>query len=100
MWERTITMNSAGKTFSLTGWKIGWAIGPAELVGAIQAVHQFVTFASGTPFQEAIATALEYSRTNGYYDRLAREYAHGAVCWKRRSPAPSCRCCRSAAAIS
>jgi len=76
MWERTITMNSAGKTFSLTGWKIGWAIGPAELVGAIQAVHQFVTFASGTPFQEAIATALEYSRTNGYYDRLAREYAH------------------------
>ncbi len=76
MWERTITTNSAGKTFSLTGWKIGWAIGPAELVGAIQAVHQFVTFASGTPFQEAIAMALESSRSNGYYDQLARDYAH------------------------
>ncbi len=74
MWERTITIDSTGKTFSLTGWKIGYAIGPAELVGAIQAAHQFITFASGTPFQEALATAMELSRTNGYYDQLAREY--------------------------
>jgi aspartate/methionine/tyrosine aminotransferase len=76
MWERTITINSTGKTFSLTGWKIGYAVGPAELVGAIQAAHQFITFASGTPFQDALATAMELSRSNGYYDQLVREYTH------------------------
>lgn len=76
MWERTITIDSTGKTFSLTGWKIGYAIGPAELAGAIQSVHQFVTFASGTPFQEALATAMELARSNGYYDRLRHEYTH------------------------
>lgn len=74
MWERTITVDSTGKTFSLTGWKIGYAIGPAELVSAIQSVHQFVTFASATPFQDALATAMERSRSNGYYDELARDY--------------------------
>jgi aspartate/methionine/tyrosine aminotransferase len=76
MWERTITVNSTGKTFSLTGWKIGWALGPADLVGPIQAAHQFITFASATPFQDALATAMELSRTNGYYDQLVRDYAH------------------------
>ena len=76
MWERTISVNSTGKTFSMTGWKIGYAVGPAELVGAIQAVHQFVTFASPTPFQDAMATAMEQARTNGYYDQLKRDYTH------------------------
>jgi aspartate/methionine/tyrosine aminotransferase len=76
MWERTITINSTGKTFSLTGWKIGWAMGPVELVGPIQAAHQFITFASGTPFQDALAFAMEESRENGYYDQLVRDYAH------------------------
>ncbi|MCA9859821.1 MAG: aminotransferase class I/II-fold pyridoxal phosphate-dependent enzyme [Thermomicrobiales bacterium] len=76
MWERTISINSTGKTFSMTGWKIGYAVGPAELVGAIQAVHQFVTFASPTPFQDAMASAMEQSRTNGYYDQLRRDYTH------------------------
>ena len=55
MWERTLTINSTGKTFSMTGWKIGYAIGPAGLNAALRAVHQFVTFASATPFQEAMA---------------------------------------------
>jgi len=76
MWERTITVNSTGKTFSMTGWKIGYAVGPAELVGAIQAVHQFVTFASPTPFQDAMASAMEQARANGYYDHLKRDYIH------------------------
>jgi aspartate/methionine/tyrosine aminotransferase len=76
MWERTITINSTGKTFSLTGWKIGWAMGPAELVGPIQSAHQFITFASGTPFQDALAFAMEQSRDNGYYDQLVRDYMH------------------------
>ena len=56
--ERTITISSAGKTFSFTGWKIGWLSGPAELVGAVRTVKQFLTYSSGTPFQSAIAVGL------------------------------------------
>lgn len=56
--ERTVTISSGGKSFSFTGWKIGWAIGPAALVKAVQKSHQWVTFASAAPFQAAIATAL------------------------------------------
>ena len=74
MWERTLTINSTGKTFSMTGWKIGYAIGSASLNAALRAVHQFVTFASQTPFQDAMAEALELAATNGYYEQLAREY--------------------------
>lgn len=58
MAERTITISSAGKTFSLTGWKIGWATGPAELIEAMLAVKQFLTYSGGAPFQPAIARAL------------------------------------------
>jgi N-succinyldiaminopimelate aminotransferase len=58
MAERTLTISSSGKTFSLTGWKIGWATGPRELVSAVQTAKQFLTFVSGAPFQPAIAHAL------------------------------------------
>ncbi len=58
MAERTLTISSAGKTFSLTGWKIGWATGPRELVAAVQTAKQFLTYVSGAPFQPAIAHAL------------------------------------------
>jgi N-succinyldiaminopimelate aminotransferase len=58
MAERTLTLSSAGKTFSLTGWKIGWACGPRELVSAVLTAKQFLTFTSGAPFQHAIAHAL------------------------------------------
>ena len=58
MRERTLTISSSGKTFSLTGWKIGWATGPAALIDAMLAVKQFLTFTSGAPFQGAIAEAL------------------------------------------
>ncbi|GAA1873929.1 pyridoxal phosphate-dependent aminotransferase [Pseudonocardia ailaonensis] len=58
MAERTLTISSAGKTFSVTGWKIGWIHGPAELVAAVRAVKQFLTFAGGAPFQPAVAGAL------------------------------------------
>jgi aspartate/methionine/tyrosine aminotransferase len=75
MWERTLTINSTGKTFSLTGWKIGYAVGPAPLNAALRAVHQFVTFATATPFQEAMATALEVAPKLGYYDELRAAYA-------------------------
>jgi N-succinyldiaminopimelate aminotransferase len=58
MRERTVSISSAGKTFSFTGWKIGWVTAPAELVAAVRAVKQFLTFVSGGPFQYAIAEAL------------------------------------------
>ncbi|WP_267275459.1 aminotransferase class I/II-fold pyridoxal phosphate-dependent enzyme [Arthrobacter sp. CDRTa11] len=56
--DRTVSISSAGKTFSFTGWKIGWLSGPEELVSAIRTVKQFLTYSSGTPFQAAIATGL------------------------------------------
>ena len=58
MAERTLTISSAGKMFNCTGWKIGWACGPAELVGAVRAAKQFITFVGGAPFQPAVAYAL------------------------------------------
>jgi N-succinyldiaminopimelate aminotransferase len=58
MRERTVSISSAGKTFSFTGWKIGWVTASAELVAAVRAVKQFLTFVSGGPFQYAIAEAL------------------------------------------
>jgi aspartate/methionine/tyrosine aminotransferase len=75
MWERTLTINSTGKTFSMTGWKIGYAVGPAMLNAPLRSVHQFVTFASATPFQEAMAVALEQAPGLGYYDDLSRDYS-------------------------
>ena len=57
-WERTISISSGGKTFSTTGWKIGWVTGPAGLVDAVLAVKQFLTYVNGAPFQPAIATGL------------------------------------------
>ncbi|MCC4906901.1 pyridoxal phosphate-dependent aminotransferase [Microbacterium sp. cx-59] len=55
---RTVTISSAGKTFAATGWKIGWATGPAELIDAILTVKQFLTYVNGAPFQPAIAVGL------------------------------------------
>ncbi|MBY0414378.1 MAG: aminotransferase class I/II-fold pyridoxal phosphate-dependent enzyme [Bdellovibrionales bacterium] len=56
--DRTITISSTGKTFGLTGWKIGWAIGPAHIIKVIHNVHQFSTFCVSQPFQWAMAEAL------------------------------------------
>ncbi len=67
--DRTLTISSAGKTFSVTGWKVGWVHGPAPLVAAVRAVKQFLTYVSGAPFQPAIATAL--GLPDAFYDDLA-----------------------------
>ena len=56
---RTVTISSLGKTFSVTGWKIGWAVGPAPLVNAVNQAHQFITYAVASPLQAAAATALD-----------------------------------------
>jgi N-succinyldiaminopimelate aminotransferase len=58
MRERMLTISSAGKTFSATGWKVGWVSGPAEAVAAVRAVKQFLTFVGSGPFQPAVALAL------------------------------------------
>jgi aspartate/methionine/tyrosine aminotransferase len=74
MWERTITLNSVGKTFSVTGWKVGWAVGPAKLNHALRQAHQWVTFTTATPLQDAAAAALEYAAASDFYVRLRAEY--------------------------
>ncbi|MBG6190639.1 N-succinyldiaminopimelate aminotransferase [Arthrobacter sp. CAN_A212] len=56
--DRTLTISSAGKTFSVTGWKIGWITGPQELISAVRTVKTFLTYSSGTPFQSAVAHGL------------------------------------------
>ncbi len=60
MAERTLTLSSAGKSYSVTGWKVGWATGPAPLVSALLAAKQWLSFSSGTPFQHGVAHALEH----------------------------------------
>ncbi|ABM08355.1 putative aminotransferase [Arthrobacter sp. Rue61a] len=72
--ERTITISSAGKTFSFTGWKIGWLSGPAELVAAVRTVKQFLTYSSGTPFQSAIAVGL--ALPDEFYTGIANTLRH------------------------
>jgi aspartate/methionine/tyrosine aminotransferase len=74
MWERTLSINSVGKTFSVTGWKVGYAVGPAYLNAALRSAHQWVTFATATPLQAATAAALDAARTGNYYQELRREY--------------------------
>jgi len=58
MAARTLTVSSAGKTFGYTGWKVGWVSGPAELVAAVRAVKQYLTYVASGPFQHAVATGL------------------------------------------
>ena len=74
MFDRTITVDSMGKTFSVTGWKVGWAIAPPALSEALRAVHQFVTFTNATPLQEALADILPQAVALGYYDELRATY--------------------------
>jgi N-succinyldiaminopimelate aminotransferase len=73
MRERTLSLSSSGKTFSVTGWKIGWATGPKHMIAAAQAAHQFVTFATSTPMQVAIAHAISTHR-DAYFTELKKTY--------------------------
>jgi N-succinyldiaminopimelate aminotransferase len=68
MAERTLTVSSAGKTLSFTGWKIGWATGPAPLVAAVRATKQFLTYVNGAPFQPAVAVGLRLP--DAYFEEL------------------------------
>ena len=75
MHDRTVTISSAGKTFSFTGWKIGWVTGSADLVTAVKTAKQFLTFVNGGPFQYAVAEALRLPDTyfTGLRDDLRRK---------------------------
>ena len=68
MFGRTLTISSSGKTFSLTGWKIGWATGPADLVAAVEGAKNWLSYSSGAPFQPAIAHALDHEE--GFHAQL------------------------------
>jgi N-succinyldiaminopimelate aminotransferase len=72
MWDRTLTLGGAGKTFSCTGWRIGWAIGPASLVEPVCRLRQFTSFAAPTPLQLAVAVGLRFP--DSYFHSLAAEY--------------------------
>lgn len=72
MWERTLTLSSLGKTYSLTGWKLGWAIGPGHLTAGLRAAHQFLTFTTPTPVQHGGIAAMEAPAT--FYEELRQSY--------------------------
>jgi aspartate/methionine/tyrosine aminotransferase len=72
MEERTVVLGSLGKSFSFTGWKVGWAIAPAPLAQAVRSAHQFATFCAPTPLQAAAAAAL--SADDSYFDAFRAEY--------------------------
>jgi aminotransferase len=72
MAERTVTINSVSKTYSVTGWRVGWALAPPELTGAIRKVHDFLTVGAAAPLQEAASEAL--GLPDPYYETLAKEY--------------------------
>jgi len=72
MAERAVTISGASKTFSVTGWRVGWIVAPPELTAGIRKVHDFVTVGAPAPLQEAVAEGLALGRP--YYDSLATEY--------------------------
>ncbi len=72
MGDRTVTLSSLGKSFSLTGWKVGWAIAPPALTAGVRAAHQFLTFATATPLQHGAAAALAAGEE--YYRALEASY--------------------------
>lgn len=74
MADRTVTINSVSKTFSVTGWRVGWTIAPADISGAIRKVHDFLTVGAAAPLQAAAAVALGLPAS--YYDDLAASYRH------------------------
>jgi N-succinyldiaminopimelate aminotransferase len=71
MWERTVSISSAGKTFSFTGWKVGWVTGPEDLVRTVVAAKQWLTFTNAAPLQPAVAYAL--NEEAGFYEALAKD---------------------------
>lgn len=72
MHERTVTVSGASKTYSVTGWRVGWAIAEAKLTNALRKVHDYFTICAPNPLQEALVTALNFP--SSYYNRLSEAY--------------------------
>jgi aminotransferase len=72
---RTVTISGASKTFSVTGWRIGWIVAPADLTDAIRKVHDFLTVGAPAPLQEGVAAALD-GLPPAFYDQLSQTYLH------------------------
>jgi len=84
MFDRTLTLSSAGKTFSVTGWQIGWIVGPERLVRDVHIALPFLQFCASTPMQQALVEVLEkadepYGDSASYYDWLCVRYRHKAA---------------------
>ena len=84
MKNRTVTISSVSKTFSVTGWRVGYVVAPEDLTNAIRKMHDFLTVGAAAPLQEAAAEALGMDRD--YYQRLPLSTPSGAIIW--------CECCR------
>ena len=74
MWERTISCSSLSKTYSITGWRLGYTIAPAEITDCIKKVHDFLTVGAAAPLQEAVIPGLRFGQD--YYDGLLQTYTH------------------------
>jgi aspartate/methionine/tyrosine aminotransferase len=74
MWDRTLTLSSLGKTFSLTGWKLGWGIGPQPVTAGLRSAHQFLTFTTPTPVQHGAVAALQAPES--FYAEMRDGYRH------------------------
>ena len=74
MWERTISCSSLSKTYSITGWRLGYTIAPAEITDRIKKVHDFLTVGAAAPLQEAVIPGLRFGQD--YYDGLLQTYTH------------------------
>lgn len=72
MWERTLSCSSLSKTYSITGWRLGYVMGPEHLLDGVKKVHDFLTVGAAAPLMEAAATALAFP--DSYYEEMAREY--------------------------
>ncbi|CAN5713629.1 pyridoxal phosphate-dependent aminotransferase [soil metagenome] len=97
MRERTITISGASKTYSVTGWRIGWIVAPAALTAAIRKVHDFLTVGAPAPLQEACATAIE-TLGQDYYDTLLAGYRERRDVMYRGLVAAGFRCAPPAGA--
>jgi len=74
MWERTITVGSAGKSFAATGWRVGWLIGPESMIKPTLAASTRIVFCTNSPLQEAAAAGLEQVKQRGFFTDQTREY--------------------------
>ncbi|KAJ1952028.1 arylformamidase [Linderina pennispora] len=74
MWERTVTVGSAGKLFGVTGWRVGWAVGPEEFISATLSAHTRIVFTSNTPLQEGVASAFRQSPEHDFFEVQRKEY--------------------------